>query len=282
MATSINMVNLGGGNVLFENAVDFNQLDVLSYLEKQKQAWREENFTITHRPGIGECAVNKGGFIYSIEDMNRAPVRIQNIEHDMVELFDSSVYSCLMHYIELFPAVLQCLWWRSAGHVLAYDKGASLGLHCDNDVNYKYGSVPQLQHATRNVLSALVYLNDCTEDEDIQYSFSGGNMTIPYFNIDIRPTKGSILLMPASYLGAHQIHEVTRGTRYSYLSWFAQGSEDSDRGVNPVHPGESAQRRGQWWMNSVIDDYEKYLVGKYGSNIPHDSAAFLSRKNDHA
>jgi hypothetical protein len=180
--------------------------------------------------------------------------------------------------------VLQCLWWRSTGHVLCYDEGASLGFHCDNDVNYRYGAAPKTEHATRNVLSALVYFNDLSDDESLPYSFSGGNMSIPYFDIDIKPAAGDVLLMPASYLGAHEIHEVTRGSRYSYLSWFAQGSGDTDKGIAPRTPDVYYKNEGQWWLTSIIEDYEQHLVSKYGEldSIPQNLTHFKSREKDHS
>lgn len=276
--------NLGGGTVLFKNAVDVPQDDVISYLEKEKERWREENFTIVRDEGGKPIhAINKGGFIYELEDMNASPVRIQNLEHPFFKTCDEAVYLCLLEYIEIFPAILQSLWWRSTGHVLCYEKGASLGLHCDNDVNYRFGAAPKEQHATRNVLSALVYINECTNDESVKYSFSGGHMEIPYFGIDIIPAKGDVLLMPANYVGAHEIKEVTRGSRYSYLSWFAQGSEDEQRGISPRVSDTYYKNHGQWWLDRIIEDYDSHLRAKYPNQelIPEHLTAFRERKNDH-
>ncbi len=276
--------HLGGGTVLFSNAITVPQAEVIEYLVEQKDKWRKENFTLVHdENGKPTHAVNKGGFIYGLEDVMRAPVRVQELEHPFFEKCDTAIYSCLLEYIEMFPAILQCLWWRSTGHVLCYDEGASLGFHCDNDVNYRYGAIPKTEHATRNVLSALVYFNDSTDDESVPNSFSGGNMTIPYFDIDIKPRTGDILLMPANYLGAHEIHAVTRGSRYSYLSWFAQGSESEDKGICPMVPDTYYKNHGQWWMTSIVEDYAAHLEVKYenSAGIPDKLLDFKSRKNDH-
>lgn len=277
----MNPINLGGGTVLFENAIDIPQESLISYLEKEKDKWRAENFDIVYgEDGKPVHAVNKGGFIYSIESMNASPVRIQELEHSFFQKCDEAVYEALLHYIEIFPAILQCLWWRSGGHVLCYDEGANLGFHCDNDVNYRYGAAPQKEHATRNVLSALVYFNDCTED-DVPYAFTGGNMTIPYFDIDIKPKTGSILLMPANYLGAHEIHQVTSGSRYSYLSWFAQGTGTTDSGIAPMIHDGTYRSGGQWWMETIIEDFGNHLSEKYGENIPCELSAYRNRSDDH-
>jgi hypothetical protein len=275
--------NLGGGVVLFKEAFSIDQNDVVSYLEQQKEKWREENFTIINDDsGRPIHAVNKGGFIYELEDVAAAPVRVQNLDHPFFKMCDETIYLCLLEYIEIFPAILQSLWWRSTGHALCYDKGAGLGLHCDNDVNYRFGAAPREQHATRNVVSALAYINDSTDDDSVPYSFSGGHMKIPYFDIDVMPSKGDVLLMPASYIGAHEILPVTRGTRYSYLCWFAQGSEDEEKGIVPQVPDIYYKNSGQWWLNTIIEDYDSHLSRKYSdTGIPENLIAFRERKDDH-
>jgi hypothetical protein len=95
---------------------------------------------------------------------------------------------------------------------------------------------------------------------------------------------GAIVLMPANFIGAHQINEVTRGVRYSYLTWFAQGSEDSERGCLPAHPEETMfVNNGQWWLPSLLNDYSDYLIYKYGSlkDAPAEKTDYLNRANDH-
>lgn len=276
--------HLGGGTVLFENAITVPQDDLISYLEKEKERWREENFTIIYDDaGSPIHTVNKGGFIYSLDAYKRAPVRIQELTHPFLKECDDRVYQALLAYIEIFPAILQCLWWKSGGHVLCYDEGASLGFHSDNDVNYRYGAMPQLDHATRNVISVLVYFNSCTDDgSESDYGFKGGHMSIPYFDIDITPKTGSIILMPANYLGAHEIHEITKGSRYSYLLWFAQGTPAPEHGVNPVMSDGEYHSGGQWWLDTLIEDYDNHIKRKYpNGGVPENLTLFKSRAKDH-
>lgn len=278
--------NLGGGCVLFRKAIDVSHDVIIPHLEALKEQAREAMFTIVRdEDGNPIYAVNQGGFIYDLEKVNKAPVRIQNVSHEFFHECEAAIYRVLLQYVEMFPAILQSLWWKSEGHILAYDKGGSLGFHCDNDVNYRYGAVPPTEHATRNVVSALVYLNDCIDDgeEETPYSFSGGHMSIPYFDIDIKPKTGDILLFPANYLGAHEIFEVTRGTRYSYLSWFAQGSEHHEKGVNPQHEKSSDVIGGQYWLKTIIEDYENYILQKYpnAAERPAHLLAVTSRQKDH-
>lgn len=278
-------VHLGGGNVLFENAIQVPQDIILAHIEERKEQWRSQNFEIVYdADGNPIHAINKGGFIYSLEAMRSAPVRVQQLSHPFFKECESAIYAKLLEYIEFFPSLLQCLWWKSAGHVLCYETGASLGLHCDNDVNYRYGYIPETEHATRNVVSALIYLNDSTDNTGVPHSFSGGTMDIPYFDIEITPKTGSILFMPANYLGAHVVNPVTRGTRYSYLSWFAQGGPHEEHGISPNIPtGDEEVIDGQWWLTSVIQDYEQSVLKRHGSNPMKikDLIHIHSRQNDH-
>lgn len=278
--------NLGGGCVLFKNAIHVPQDTIIPLLEELKHTAREKMFTIVYdEAGKPTHALNQGGFIYDLEKIEKAPVRIMNLSHEFFHDCEDAIYAALLQYIELFPAILQSLWWKSEGHLLAYDVGGRLGFHCDNDVNYRYGALPPTEHATRNVVSALVYLNDCVDpgEEETPYSYSGGHMSIPYFDIDIKPKTGDILLFPANYLGAHEIFEVTRGTRYSYLSWFAQGSDHEDKGISPQHEKTGKVIGGQYWLKTIIEDYENYIVNKYPEAAlrPQHLLAMTGRPKDH-
>jgi len=277
--------HLGGGTVIFRNALMVAQHEVLAYVDGLVEDAVASSYTIVNgADGMPKHAINKGGFIYDLDKIHKAPARIIQLDHPFFIECERVIYRALMHYIEMFPAVLQCLWWKSSGHVLRYSTGGSLGFHADNDVNYRYGHEPREQQATRNVLSALVYFNDSTDDVLIENSFSGGHMTVPYFDVDIAPSTGTVVLMPANYIGAHEIHEVTRGRRYSYLTWFAQGSADSERGINPSHSDSPATTsHGQWWLSSLISDFSAHLTDKYGSvdASPNNVRAFMERPNDH-
>jgi hypothetical protein len=74
---------------------------------------------------------------------------------------------------------------------------------------------------------------------------------------------------------------VTSGSRYSYLSWFAQGSEDAERGIKPIDATEDIGAGGQWWVQRIIEDYANHLSVKYGNSIPDGMLAYTSRKQDH-
>jgi predicted 2-oxoglutarate/Fe(II)-dependent dioxygenase YbiX len=279
--------NLGGGVVAFHQAMDVPIGEVIRVIDElSDEAVRMQYEYVTDIDGNPTHAINKSGFIYELEQISKTPIRVQNLPHPFFKECEKVIYSCLLQYIEIFPAALQCLWWKSEGHVLKYPTGSKLGFHCDNDVNYRYGQIPPFEHATRNVISALVYINsNCDDGGCDEFSFTGGEMEIPYFGITVRPKSGTVLFMPANYLGAHEIMEVTSGSRYSYLSWFAQGSPNTEKGISPQEPSDPENRQvgGQWWLSDIVEDYGNYLMDKYGDEgkIPTGAAPFKSRKDDH-
>jgi hypothetical protein len=279
--------NLGGGVVVFENAIDVPQKEIISLIDELSEKSLSEQYEyVKNESGEIVHAINRSGFIFELESIAKTPIRIQNLNHPFFWKCEEAVYKCLLQYIELFPGILQCLWWRTEGHALKYPTGAKLGLHCDNDVNYRYGQFPPVENATRAVITVLVYLNDNCEDGDCsEMSFSGGEMVIPHVGVTIKPKAGSIVFMPSNYLGAHEILEVTSGCRYTYLCLFSQGSAQDDRGITPMDPDLYTDRPvgGQWWMKNIVGDYDKYLMDKYGDEgkIPNEVMPFKSRKNDH-
>lgn len=273
--------NHGFGIVTFHNVIDIDFQSLKQKLVTLEDEARAKNFTIIYDElGAPLHAVNQGGFIYSLESMNQAPLRLQGLGLEIYEKYEAVLYGCLLQYISIFPALLQCLWWRSTGHILSYSAGAALGLHCDNDVNYRYGSFPNEQHATRNVVSAIVFINSSVNEADKnEDNYCGGTMSFPYADTEIIPKAGDVLLFPANYVGAHQINTVTKGKRYSYLGWFAQGSPHDIYNISPMD--EFAENGGQVWMKTIIDDYDEYLNATYAGTPPAHMIAHRRRSNDH-
>lgn len=268
------LINHGFGIVTFKNAHSVQLEEMLPKLKVLEDEALKNNFRLVYDDnGVATHAINEGGFIYALESVNTAPLRLQNLGADWYEEFESALYLKLLEYIELFPALLPCLWWKSTGHILSYAPGASLGIHCDNDVNYRYGSVPREQHATRNVVSAILFLNSCSKD------FEGGTMTFPYADVEIIPNAGDMVFFPANYMAAHQINEVTSGKRYSYLAWFAQGSEHIEHNINPQNL--ITANGGQVWLQNTVADFDNYVSTKYGQNPPAELVSHRSRRKDH-
>ena len=83
-----------------------------------------------------------------------------------------------------------------------YSEGGFMSRHCDN-IHHSHG-----QHYGYPQVSALVFLNDDCE---------GGEFIVAgeiYF-----PKKGSALIFPSNFMYPHEVKPVTKGTRWSALTW---------------------------------------------------------------
>ena len=172
------MENLGGGVIRFPNAVQINQEKITTWCDENAKKSHEQRWTY-HKDDSGTTyAINEDGNKFALEQIEDVPVRVlqpvtENTEFEMVELFRSwedSIYKCLMRYIDEFPMVLGTLWWRNRGHIIRYDEGDYLGVHNDNDSNFRSTNgqryIPKGQAQIRQVVTVLLYINDCVSKEE--------------------------------------------------------------------------------------------------------------------
>ena len=282
MESEGNVINYGNGIVCFKKAVEINYADVIERIKPMEDEAKRKNFKFVYdENGNEKYAINQGGFQYSIEEVNAAPLRVENIPKDLADFFENVTYEYLLRYIEIFPSILQCLWWKINGHILAYSPGGRLGVHSDNDVNYRYGNFPTQEHATRVVVSSVVFINGHPQinSEPGALEFSGGEFRFEYTNSIIKPASGDILFFPANYVGAHEVLPVINGKRYTYLSGFAQGSAQPEKAIDPQRNAEGSG--GQVWLETIVNDYESYLQSKYDGKIPDGLDKYKERPIDH-
>ena len=270
------IINLGTGIVLFRNAIDVDQDFIIPYLYSLKNEAVKKDYTIIYdENGVASHAVNRSGHRYVIEDIETSCSHIMEFatpdkDQKYIDFFtncENLIYSCLLRYVEIFPMILPCLWWRTQGHIVAYSPGSSFGLHCDNDVNYKPGAIPDQQLAIRNVVGAIMYFNssyDSPEEKD-KHGYTGGQIFFPYANIEYSPKSGDIIMFPSNYLATHEVFPCQDGYRYGYVGYFAQGSPDEERGIH-IRDKSDIVDSGQVWMPELFDDYIEYVTSKYGND----------------
>lgn len=263
------------GIVLFKNVLPMKKHDyVLEFARSLRSKALKDDFTIINDDlGNPSYAINRSGHRYKLEDVDIACNHIMNFLHDGLEkkYFDffnaceDVLYSCMLRYVELFPMVLTCLWWRTQGHIVGYGKGGRFGKHCDNDVNYQPGAEPDQQLAIRNVLGSLIYFNNSVPSYDKVRSnndYIGGEIFFPYAKFTYSPKAGDVLMFPSNYLGTHKVLECKEGERYAYVGYFAQGSNDPPRGINIRQPSE-VMDSGQVWMPNIVEDYLRSIEKKH-------------------
>jgi hypothetical protein len=144
----------------------------------------------------------------------------------IVDFFNScerALYLCLMRYIDLYPMILNTIWWKGRGHVLKYLPGAALGMHNDNDTNFRVIDGQRYftprEVAMYQVVNAIIYFND---------DYEGGEFRFPYADLTLKPKTGDIVFFPANYVGSHAVAPVRSGQRYTYLAQFGHGVAKND------------------------------------------------------
>ena len=85
-----------------------------------------------------------------------------------------------------------------------YDKTTQMKLHCDHIHTLFDGQIKGIP-----TLSILGVLND---------DYEGGDLIMwDEEKIDLKG--GSLLIFPSNFLYPHEVKPVTKGSRYSYVSW---------------------------------------------------------------
>jgi hypothetical protein len=119
-----------------------------------------------------------------------------------------------------FESALQDVFHSAA---LAYAQAAG-HLRLRSDLGYQLLRYGPGQHFNEHVdelpgpsaygqrqVTAILYLND---------DFEGGALVLPHQELVYTPKAGSLMLFPSSFCFPHASSPVTRGTKYSVVTWF--------------------------------------------------------------
>lgn len=269
--------HLGGGVVLFEDAISFDEEWVVEFSERQVSSERDAMYTPTTDPETGTKGyLNKSGYFFDQNAVDNMPRRGSAIHHnadsnviDFLNLVEQHKDAYLLKYLFMFPLAYKNIWWKVKGHLVSYSTefgGKLLGLHSDTSADYAYGfTQPGDQLATRNTISCIVYFND---------NFNGGHHYFNYLDIDYTPNSGDIMMFPSNYMASHEVQEVTLGSRYSYLGWYAQGTPNSavnENVTDPITQPELARTATNIYMPNLRENFKLYLeqVNPSGSHPGH-------------
>lgn len=252
--------HVGMGVVICENVIDIDQFFLFEYLTWLKKN-QEDTFTYHEENGI-KYAINKTGFKFKLEDIQQAPQRFLDTKGlnfdtqtpkkyiNFINSLENAIYSALVEYCCYFPDAATTSWWRPSGHIVGYENGQRIGLHCDDQVPYEWGKEIQNQVSMHNSSSINLYLNDCIEEESMlnDYNYFGGEIHFPNSSYIYKPKAGSVAIYPSSYIGRHEVFPVTNGQRYAYLSIACYGTSfDQKEIVGQENPYK-------YWMPELIND----------------------------
>ena len=271
LIANYNVEHLGGGVVRFSNTAPIPS-EIFPWINQESQVAHEQRWTYETDDNGVTYALNEDKNKFDLEQVKLVPIRLLEVvtkstPPEIVDIFQSwedVIYKCLIRYIDEFPMVLGTLWWRNRGHVLRYQEGNYLGIHNDNDTNYRATGgqkyIPQGQLASRQVLAALLYLNDGVESEEELdgTNYTGGEMHFPYLDITFQGKAGDVLIFPANFVATHAVNTITGGDRYTYLEFFSQGSPQPEVMINVEEPDAMDSWCPPHWLNSIYDDYDRY------------------------
>jgi hypothetical protein len=265
----VNGTHLGGGVVLYENAIEFDWDKTINWAETHLQEEHSQMYTPAVNPETGENAfLNRSGYYFDAETVSQMPRRASQIHRtddvefkQFLDFLEESRDQYLLKYLLVFPMAYKNIWWKVKGHIVSYKQGIYLGSHSDTSADYVYGlPEPTDQLATRNSVTALIYLNDSIESDDhvAENCFSGGHHYFNYLDINVVPKKGDILMFPSNYMATHEVLPVTAGVRYSYLGWYAHGTPNSatnEHVVDPIKDPEVAEKATNIYMPNLRNDF---------------------------
>ena len=270
--TQYDAEHIGGGVVRFSNVAQIPEV-IFPWIQAASQAAHEQRWTYETDESGTTYALNEDLNKFDLEQVKLVPTRVLDPVTDLTPSeitkvlndWENTIYKCLIRYVDFFPMVLGTLWWRNRGHILHYKKDNFLGIHNDNDTNYRSTNgkkyIPQGQAASRQTLAVLLYLNDGVEhpDELDGTNYTGGEMNFPYLDINYQGKTGDIIIFPCNFLATHGVNTVTAGERYTYLEFFSQGSPQPEVMINVVEPDAIDSWCPPHWLNSIYDDYAKYV-----------------------
>lgn len=253
------------GIVLFRNVIDLDLDTLMPYvdsLESRMPVMPKLQGTEENIRRVNEQPIRMGSNA-NLMDASTPP-EVAKMFLDM----EDALYKCLIRYIDMYPMILNTLWWRNRGHVMKYLTDGLLGTHNDNDSQYRV--IDGVRYITDQPLSVgmvctgIIYFND---------DYEGGETDFPYEKIKITPEPGSILFFPCNYVGSHAVRPVLSGTRYSYLSNFGQGDgRGSMAAGHPEFEITDADDLDSWcpphYLPWIYQDYERYYNSghsEYGS-----------------
>ena len=85
------------------------------------------------------------------------------------------------------------------------------------EVGHFYKSHIDSFYTVNRQLSFIINLNDTYEGGNIIFKHPTGRHTQKIFDLK----KGDLLIFPSNFMYPHEVSQVTKGTRYSIVSWYA-------------------------------------------------------------
>lgn len=209
--------HLGNAIVRFDDAlvIDVNYMSGL--FERLNQ------LEVNHGQMVDdEHVLTEGRYKLHKQEANIAPQRFTDLtkldrpdDQLFIQNMRNTIHQCVREYVHLFPVVAECIRWSTDGYIIKYENGQSIGPHSDCNIAYADdGVTPINTFPMQNILTCGLILNN---------DYEGGDISYRPWGITTKPSAGSILIYPSSFVGCHEVAPVTTGIRYAYLMWYGHG-----------------------------------------------------------
>ena len=177
------------------------------------------------------------------------------------------MYRGAIDYCKLFPVAAESITDYTGRHFIKYLSGGLMGTHSDTSLGYKPDSIePTSTVALGNTITASIILND---------SFTGGGIRFSAWDLEVYPKPGSALFYPSNYIGAHEVLEITSGTRWAFLAFFSHG----DRTYVSSAENNHYPKRYEWTMKFRQDIRER--MGTNHTNLnPWQEKVLIYEESD--
>jgi hypothetical protein len=175
---------------VFENALDAEFCDYLldEYINDK---WTHTLTGSGHDPNARNCSVIP---ISHQEFISRNQEKRQKIDEYLFEV----IHQSLEKYGKCFPETDLEIQEDSGYELLRYDEGQFYVQHTDS-----FKTSPR-------ALTVIISIND---------DYEGGEFCFFDRELSYKLKKGSILMFPSNFMYPHEITKVTKGTRYSIITW---------------------------------------------------------------
>ena len=136
------------------------------------------------------------------------------------------IYSEISHAYDVSGTFKRSEGWQ----VLGYGVGYFFSNHCDNCVGgslspeKRYHEQPWWCNTPNRKFTVIMYLNDQSDDYAPHGTYSGGALSLTRVRrngqvVTFRPRAGDLVCFPSNYLFQHEVQPVTRGYRFSCVTW---------------------------------------------------------------
>lgn len=179
---------------VYENVIPKDLLSELHKFAKRKEIWTTHQFSNYDNKTF-----------YDKEDCDISYIFVHELE--LAENLNKVIWDTLKTYTEHIQTFNQyCHYWNGFTGVRLnrYNKDHNMKKHVDHITTMFDG-----QRRGIPVLSVVGGIND---------NYKGGEFVF-FDNHEVKIPAGSILIFPSVFLYPHTVKFVTKGTRYSFVSW---------------------------------------------------------------